>query len=58
MTKSDWRDAMISRIRKLMEQADPDVVEERKWAKASNPEGVPTWYHGGLICTGAWRWMG
>jgi hypothetical protein len=52
MTKSDWRDAMISRIRKLIEQADPDVVEERKWAKVSNPEGVPTWYHDGLICTG------
>jgi hypothetical protein len=43
---------MLSRIRKLIEQADPEVVEERKWAKASNPEGVPTWYHAGLICTG------
>jgi hypothetical protein len=52
MTESDWREAMISRIRTLIEQADPDVVEERKWAKASNPEGVPTWYHDGLICTG------
>lgn len=52
MTKTDWRDAMISRIRTLIEQADPDVVEERKWAKATNPEGVPTWYHDGLICTG------
>ena len=52
MTKSDWREAMISRIRKLIEQADPNVVEEQKWAKASNPDGVPTWYHDGLICTG------
>ena len=52
MTQGDWREAMISRIRKLIEHADPDVVEERKWAKASNPEGVPTWYHDGLICTG------
>lgn len=43
---------MISRIRKAIEQADPEAVEERKWAKASNPEGVPTWYHDGLICTG------
>ncbi len=52
MTQGDWRETMLSRIRKLIEQADPDVVEERKWAKASNPEGVPTWYHDGLICTG------
>jgi len=52
MTRNDWRDAMISRIRKLIEQADPGVVEEQKWAKASNPDGVPTWYHDGLICTG------
>jgi hypothetical protein len=48
----DWRTAMIARIRQLIEQADPDVVEERKWAKASNPDGVPTWYDDGLICTG------
>lgn len=52
MTKSDWRVAMISRIRELIQQADPEVVEEQKWAKVSNPEGVPTWYHDGLICTG------
>ena len=49
---ADWRATMLSRIRTLIEQADPDVVEERKWAKASNPDGVPTWYHDGLICTG------
>lgn len=48
----DWRDAMLSRIRKLIEQAVPDVTEEQKWAKASNPDCVPTWYHDGLICTG------
>ncbi len=36
----------------MIEQADPEVVEERKWAKATNPEGVPTWYHEGIICTG------
>jgi hypothetical protein len=48
----DWRDAMIARIRKLIEQAVPGVTEERKWAKASNPDGVPTWYQDGLICTG------
>ncbi len=52
MMAEDWRVATLSRIRMLIEQADPQVVEERKWAKASNPEGVPTWYHGGIICTG------
>jgi len=52
MTQSDWRVAMISRIRKLIQQADPAVVEEQKWAKASNPDGVPTWYHDGIVCTG------
>jgi hypothetical protein len=49
---TDWRVAMIARIRKLIQQADRKVVEEQKWAKASNPDGVPTWYHDGLICTG------
>ncbi len=48
----DWRLAAIARIRTLIEQADPEVVEERKWVKPSNPEGVPTWYHDGIICTG------
>jgi hypothetical protein len=43
---------MIARIRKLIEQAAPGVKEEQKWAKASNPDGVPTWYREGLICTG------
>ena len=48
----DWRDQALSRIRKLIKQADPDVVEERKWRKATNPEGVPVWSHDGMICTG------
>ena len=48
----DWRDATLSRIRRLIEQADPEVVEERKWIKPTNPEGVPTWQHDGIICTG------
>jgi hypothetical protein len=48
----DWRHATLSRIRTLIEQADPEVVEERKWIKPTNPEGVPTWYHHGIICTG------
>jgi hypothetical protein len=48
----DWRNEALARLRSLIEQADPDVVEERKWAKASNPDGVPTWSHDGIICTG------
>ena len=47
----DWRGATLDRIRKLIKQADPDVVEEWKWKKATNP-GVPVWSHGGMICTG------
>jgi hypothetical protein len=42
----DWRGEMLARIRKLIKQADPDVVEEWKW------RGVPVWYHEGMICTG------
>jgi hypothetical protein len=48
----DWRGEMLSRIRAVVKQADPDVVEECKWKKASNPSGVPVWSHGGMICTG------
>jgi hypothetical protein len=48
----DWRGAMLQRIRELIKQAVPDVVEEVKWRKASNPLGVPTWSHDGIICTG------
>jgi hypothetical protein len=47
----DWRGRTLSRLRALIKQADPDVVEEWKWRKASNP-GVPVWSHQGLICTG------
>jgi hypothetical protein len=39
-------------VRKLIREADPDAVEEVKWRKPSNPAGVPTWSHGGLLCTG------
>ncbi len=52
MANTDWRADTLDRMRKLIEEADPDVVEERKWAKASNPDGVPTWSHDGIICTG------
>jgi len=47
----DWRGATLARVRELIRQADPDVVEEWKWRKATNP-GVPVWSHGGMICTG------
>jgi hypothetical protein len=49
---TDWRVEMLTRLRKLIQQADPEVVEEVKWRKPSNPAGVPVWSHGGLICTG------
>jgi hypothetical protein len=48
----DWREAALSRFRTLIEQADPDAIEERKWVKSTNPAGVPVWSHDGLICTG------
>ncbi len=48
----DWRGEMLSRLRALIKQADPEVVEEVKWRKPSNPAGVPVWYHDGIICTG------
>jgi hypothetical protein len=48
----DWRGEVLNRIRKLIEEADPEVVEERKWMKPSNPAGVPVWSHDGIICTG------
>ncbi len=48
----DWRGELLTRIRKLILEADPDVTEDVKWRKASNPLGVPTWSHGGIICTG------
>jgi hypothetical protein len=47
----DWRGETLSRMRKLIKDADPDVVEEVKWVKATNP-GTPTWSHDGIICTG------
>jgi len=54
MRKSDdWRVAALDRMRKLIEAADPDIVEERKWKKASNAmAGVPVWSHDGIVCTG------
>src|SRR4026207_1924105 len=47
----NWRGKTLSRMRTLIKEADPDVVEEVKWVKATNP-GTPTWSHDGIICTG------
>ena len=52
MAGTDWRHDTLDRIRVLIEETDADVSEEAKWAKASNPAGVPTWSHDGIICTG------
>ena len=47
----DWRGETLSRMRKLIKEADPDVVEEWKWVKLTTP-GTPVWSHDGIICTG------
>jgi hypothetical protein len=47
----DWRGETLARVRGLIKDADPEVVEEWKWAKATSP-GVPVWSHDGIICTG------
>jgi hypothetical protein len=49
---ADWRGAVLARLRRLIREADPDVIETVKWRKPSNPAGVPVWEHGGMICTG------
>jgi len=47
----DWRGETLGRVREIIKEADPDVVEEWKWAKATSP-GTPVWSHNGGICTG------
>jgi hypothetical protein len=47
----DWRGEMLGKVRGIIREADPDVVEEWKWAKATSP-GTPVWSHDGIICTG------
>jgi hypothetical protein len=49
---ADWRGAMLARFRRLIHEADPEVVETVKWRKPSNPSGVPVWEHDGILCTG------
>ncbi len=48
----DWRGETLARIRALIREADPEVVEAVKWRKPTNPAGVPVWEHGGILCTG------
>ena len=48
----DWRGAVLAKVRRLIREADPEVTEDVKWRKPSNPAGVPVWECGGLICTG------
>ena len=47
----DWRGETLGEVRRIIKEADPDVVEEWKWAKATSP-GTPVWSHDGIICTG------
>lgn len=47
----DWRGKTLGRVRRVIKEADPDVVEEWKWVKPTNP-GTPVWSHAGIICTG------
>ena len=49
---ADWRGEMLAKLRALIREADPEVVETVKWRKPSNPAGVPVWEHDGIICTG------
>jgi hypothetical protein len=47
----DWRGKTLARVRDIIHAADPEIVEEWKWVKATNP-GTPVWSHGGIVCTG------
>ena len=47
----DWRGKTLAKVRDIIHKADPEIVEEWKWAKATSP-GVPVWSHGGIVCTG------
>jgi hypothetical protein len=51
MELGDWRGKTLAKVRDIIRQADPEIVEEWKWAKATSP-GVPVWSHAGIVCTG------
>lgn len=48
----DWRGETLATVRRMIHEADPDIVEECKWVKPTNPWGVPVWSHDGIVCTG------
>jgi hypothetical protein len=48
----DWREETLARMRALILETDPAMIEERKWKKAANPDGVPVFSHHGIVCTG------
>jgi hypothetical protein len=50
--RADWRQKTLARMRALILEADPEMVEERKWAKKTTPDGVPVFSHDGIVCTG------
>ena len=52
MKFADWRGEKLAQLRTLIKDADPDVIEDVKWKKPSNPDGIPVWSHDGMICTG------
>ncbi len=52
MIAADWRQETLEHLRALILEADPDMTEERKWRKPSNPAGVPVFSHDGIVCTG------
>src|SRR2546423_1399496 len=47
-----WRAEILAEVRRIIREADPDIVEECKWVKPTNPLGVPVWSHAGIVCTG------
>ncbi len=47
----DWRGKTLAKVREIVQEADPEIVEEWKWVKPTNP-GTPVWSHGGIVCTG------
>jgi hypothetical protein len=47
----DWRGKTLAKVREIIHEADPEIVEERKWVKPTSP-GTPVWSHGGIVCTG------
>jgi hypothetical protein len=51
-TTSGWQEETLARMRALILEADPEMIEERKWKKVANPDGVPVWSHNGIVCTG------